>query len=64
MLELLLGAIASLGTAEAENVLISAGESAIKYYKESHTWKELLVGTGEFFIKNEKEEIRFLLTWS
>ena len=61
MLELLLGAIASLGTAEAENVLISAGESAIKYYKESHTWKELLVGTGEFFIKNEKEENSFFI---
>lgn len=59
MLELLLGAIASLGTAEAQNVLTSAGERAIKNYKESHTWKKLIVGTGEFFIKNEQEESLF-----
>lgn len=59
MLELLLGAIASLGTAEAQNVLTSAGESAVKNFKESHTWKKLIVGTGEFFLKNEQDESSF-----
>lgn len=59
MLELLLAAIASLGTAEAQNVLTSAGENVVKKYRESHTWKKLIVGTGEFFINNEQEESSF-----
>lgn len=33
MLELLLGAIASLGTAEAQNVLTSAGRERLKIIK-------------------------------
>lgn len=59
MLELLLDAIAALGSVEAQNVLTSAGESAVKNYKESRAWKKLIVGTGEFFIKNEQEENSF-----
>ncbi|MDU1028769.1 MAG: hypothetical protein E7A50_04675 [Clostridiales bacterium] len=59
MLELLLGAIASLGIAGAQDVLTSAGESAVKNLKESHAWKKVIVGTGEFFIKNEQEESSF-----
>lgn len=59
MFELLLGAIASLGTAEAQNILTSAGENALKNYKEAHAWKKLIVGTGDFFIKNEQDESAF-----
>ena len=59
MLELLLDAIASLGIAGAQDVLTLAGESAVKKIKESHEWKKLIVGTGEFFIKNEQEESSF-----
>ena len=59
MLELLLGAITSLGTAGAQDVLTLAGESAVKKIKESHEWKKLIVGTGEFFIKNEQEKRLF-----
>ena len=59
MLEMLLGAITALGTAGAQNVLTSAGESAVKHFKDSHAWKKLIVGTGDFFIKNEREENSF-----
>ena len=56
MIELLLDAIVSLGSTEVQNVLTSVGESAVKKFRESQAWKKLIVGTGEFFIKNEQEE--------
>lgn len=59
MMEVLLNAIASLGAAEAQNVLTAAGASAVKNYKDSCTWKKVIVGAGEFFIKNEQEENLF-----
>lgn len=59
MFKLLLDAITSLGTAEAQNILISAGESIVKKCKESYTWNKLIVGTGDFFIKSEKEKALF-----
>lgn len=59
MLELLLDAIASLGIAGVQDVLTLAGERTVKKFKESHEWKKLIVGTGEFFIKNEQEESSF-----
>lgn len=59
MLELVLGEIASLGTTEALKILSSAGERVVKNFRESHSWKKLIVGTGEFFIKNEQEESAF-----
>ena len=59
MLELLLDTIATLGSAEVQNILTSAGESTVKKIKESQKWKKLIVGTGEFFIKNEQEENAF-----
>ena len=59
MLELLLGAIASLGKTEAQNILTSAGERTIKKYREAHAWEKMLVGTGEFFIKDEQKESLF-----
>lgn len=59
MLEQLFTAIVSLGSSGAQNLLISAGESVGKKFKESYTWKKLLVDTGEFFIKNEQDEKLF-----
>ena len=59
MMELLLDAMASLGFNEMQNVLISVGESAVKKFRGSQAWKKLIVGTGEFFIKNEQEENLF-----
>ncbi len=59
MIELLLNAIVSLGSTEVQNVLTSVGESAVKKFRESQAWKKLIVGTGEFFIKNEQEENSF-----
>ena len=59
MIEILLDAITSLGTAAAQNVLISAGENALKNYEDSHAWKKLIVGTGKFFIENENDEKLF-----
>lgn len=59
MFKLLLDAITSLGTAEAQNILISAGESIVKKCKESYTWNKLIVGTGDFFIKSEQEKTLF-----
>ncbi len=53
MIELLKD-IANLGSAEAENLLVSAGESTLKNLKSAHDWKRILVDTGEFFIENEK----------
>lgn len=58
MLELLKG-ISNLGSAEAENLLISAGESTLKNIKSAHDWKKILVDTGEFFIENEKTAVQF-----
>ncbi|MCM1045566.1 MAG: hypothetical protein NC417_08650 [Candidatus Gastranaerophilales bacterium] len=58
MLELLKG-ISNLGTAEAENLLVSAGESILKNLKSAHDWKKILVDTGEFFIENEKTAAQF-----
>ena len=60
MLELLLNAFASLGNAEAQSVLSSAGERLLKKYKDSYRWKKLIVGTGEFYIKNEQGKASFL----
>lgn len=59
MLGLLLDNIASLGTAEAQKLLISAGNSALKNYKDALTWKKTIVETGEFFIKNENDQSLF-----
>lgn len=59
MLEQLFTAIVSLGSSGAQNLLISAGESVGKKFKDSYTWKKLLVDTGEFFIKSEQEEKLF-----
>lgn len=56
MLELL-KEISKLGSAEAENLLVSAGESTLKNIKSAHEWKKILVDTGEFFIENEKTPI-------
>ena len=52
MLEKLLGAIAALGTPGVQNTLVSAGESVGRKFKDAYSWKCLLVGTGDFFIKN------------
>ena len=59
MLDLIFDAITALGSAEAQNVLIAAGENAVKQYKSNHAWKQLLGETGEFFVANEKEESAF-----
>ena len=59
MIELLLDAIVALGSNEMQNVLTSVGESAVKKFRELQAWKKLIVGTGEFFIKNEQEENSF-----
>ena len=59
MLELLLDAIASLGIAGAQDVLILAWKSALKKFKKSHEWKKLIIGTSEFYIKNEQDERSF-----
>lgn len=58
MLKLLKG-ISNLGSAEAENLLISAGKSTLKNIKSAHDWKKILVDTGEFFIENEKTAAQF-----
>ena len=58
MLELLKD-ISNLGSAEAENLLVSAGESTLKKMKSAHEWKKILVDTGEFFIENEKMAAHF-----
>lgn len=59
LLELLLKAISDLSSAEAENILVSAGESTLKNIKSAHEWEKILVDTGEFFIENEKTAARF-----
>ena len=59
MLELLLNGITALGSAEIENVLTSAAESAIKNYKDAQSWKNIMVGTGHFFVENENDESSF-----
>ena len=53
MLELL-KKISKLGSAETENLLTAAGQSALENMKSAHDWKKILVDTGEFFIENEK----------
>lgn len=58
MLELL-KVISDLGSAEAENLLVSAGESTLKNVKSVHEWRKILVDTGEFFIENEKTATQF-----
>lgn len=55
----LLKAISNLGSAETENLLVSAGENILKDIKSAHEWKKILVDTGEFFIENEKTAARF-----
>ena len=59
MLDQIFCAIASLGSAEAQSVLTSAGERFIKKYRNSNSWRNLLVNTGEFFAKFEYEETAF-----
>ena len=59
MLDQLLSTIAALGSAGAQDVLASAGESALEKYKDAKAWKKLLVGTGEFFAKFEQDESSF-----
>jgi hypothetical protein len=49
MIEGVLGAIASLGSAAAQNVFLSIGEQAVKRFKESRDWKKLVVESGQFF---------------
>ena len=43
MLELLLDYIALLGADETKKILISVGESALKNYKDFHTWKKITI---------------------
>lgn len=59
MLDQLLSAIAALGSAGAQEVLASAGESALKKYKDAKAWENLLVGTGNFFVNFEQDESSF-----
>lgn len=59
MFEMILSAISALGSAEVQNILTSAGESAIKNYKSWQDWKNLLVGTGDFFVKLENDQSAF-----
>ncbi len=59
MLDQLLSTIAALGCSGAQDVLASAGESALKEYKDAKAWKNLLVGTGDFFAKFEQDESSF-----
>lgn len=49
----LLNEISKLGSAEKENLLVSAGERILKNIKSAHDWKKILVDTGKFFIENE-----------
>ena len=59
MLGKLLGAIVALGSTGMQNTLVSAGASAGKKFQNAYEWKSLLVGTGDFFIKDEHEETMF-----
>lgn len=56
-------AVFKFGTSEAQNELILAGENMVKNYKDSRAWEKLLVDTGDFFIKTEKEKNTFLKNW-
>lgn len=56
-------AVFKFGTSEAQNELILAGENMVKNYKDSRAWEKLLVDTGDFFIKTEKEKTLFLKNW-
>ena len=55
MIDQLFSTIAALGSAGAQSVLALAGERAIKSFKDSFSWKKLLVDAGDFFVKFEKE---------
>lgn len=55
----LLECIAGLTVAEAENLLVSAGESTLKNKKSACEWKKILVDSGEFFIEKERTADRF-----
>lgn len=59
MIEGVLGAIASLGSAAAQNVFLSIGEQAVKRFKESRDWKKLVVESGQFFIRDNQKESDF-----
>lgn len=59
MLELLFSAIESLGAVGVQEIVSSAWESLVKKYKDSNAWKNLIVGTGKSFIKNNQEEVLF-----
>ena len=59
MIERVFGAIAALGSVEAQNLLALAGENVIKNYKDAHAWEKLLINTGEFFQNFEQKENDF-----
>ena len=59
MINQVFGAIAALGSAEAQNLLALAGENVLKKYQDSHAWEKLLVNTGEFFLNFEQEATDF-----
>lgn len=42
MINQVFGAIAALGSAEAQNLLALAGENVLKKYQDSHAWEKLL----------------------
>lgn len=59
MIEGVLGVIASLGSAAAQNVFLSIGEQAVKKFKKSRDWKKLVVESGDFFIQDDQKESDF-----
>lgn len=59
MLKSLLDTVAMLSSDEAQNVLVSAGERVVKNYKGSKAWEKLIVGTGKFFVENERKKELF-----
>ena len=59
MMEQLMSSLAGLGPAELQNTLTKAGEYVLEETKNAHAWKKILVGTGDFFLQNEKEESAF-----
>ena len=63
MIEGVLGVIASLGSAAAQNVFLSIGEQAVKKFKKSRYWKKLVVESGDFFIQDDQKESDFLMIY-
>lgn len=60
MLDSLLDAIASHGISEIQKILTEAVESVLKKHNEVQKWKNLMVGVGDFFIQNERDEINVI----